>query len=111
MTKTSLKNQPGHSGPLSFPGFLHDLQLGVGACGQRAHSSPSQLKKQVGKHTGAVPVSCPTLGWEAQWSGFLCFPKFGCYRSDTNCPKPGQDGRDAAVLQGDEGWALLLAWG
>ena len=75
-----------------------------------------EARKQAGKQAGALPLSCLTLGWAAQWAGYLGFPKFVCYRSETNHPELGQGGKEAAVFQGntfegDVGQTLLLAWG
>lgn len=58
MTTTSLKNQPGHTGVPSCPGYLHGLELVVGACGQCAHKNPSRVRSQKTIwETGWTPTS------------------------------------------------------
>jgi len=60
-----------------------------------------KARKKDAKQAEALPLSCLTLDWAAQWAGYLGFPQFVCYTSEANCPEPCQGGREAAVFQGN----------
>lgn len=60
-----------------------------------------EVRKQLGKQAGALPLYCLTLGLALLWARNLGFPKFGCCRLEMYWPKLGQGGREAAAFQGN----------
>lgn len=54
-----------------------------------------EVRKQLRKQVGALPLYCLTLGLALLWARNLGFPKFGCYKLEIYWPKLGQGGREA----------------
>lgn len=112
MTKTSLKNQPGHPGAPLCSGFFLGLEWDIEACTELSLRS----QKTGCKPGWSLTSMLPHIRRGSPVDQVSGFPKFVCCTSATNHPESGQGGGEAAVFQGstfegDVGQTLLLAWG